>query len=125
VPALAQGRAHRRGAAILPDDGAVDGFARFAIPYQRGFALVGDADAGDVGRPGARHRHRLAQHRQGVLEQILGLVLHPAAIGEMLRQVAPCGGHRRQGGRAEGDAARGGGALVEGEDQVLGHLGCL
>ena len=37
--------AKRLGAAVLPDDGAVDGLAGFAIPDHGGFALVGDANA--------------------------------------------------------------------------------
>ena len=36
------------GAAILPDDGVVDGLAGGAVPDDGGFALVGDADGGDV-----------------------------------------------------------------------------
>ena len=36
------------GAAILPDDGVVDGLAGCAVPDDGGFALVGDADGGNV-----------------------------------------------------------------------------
>ena len=35
-------------APILPHDGVVDGQRGLAIPYDGGFALVGDPDAGDV-----------------------------------------------------------------------------
>jgi hypothetical protein len=47
-----------RGAAILPDDGVVNGLAAGAIPDHRGFALIGDADAGYVfgGKAGLGHR---------------------------------------------------------------------
>src|SRR5258708_3421833 len=38
------------GAPILPDDCIVDGFSSAAIPDHRGFALIGDANAGDVVR---------------------------------------------------------------------------
>ena len=33
---------------ILPDNGAMQAAARCAIPEQRGFALIGDADAGHI-----------------------------------------------------------------------------
>ena len=37
-----------RGAPVLPDDGVVDRLAAGAVPDDRGLALIGDADAGDV-----------------------------------------------------------------------------
>ena len=37
--------AARRGAPVLPDDGAVAGVAGAPVPHDRGLALVGDADA--------------------------------------------------------------------------------
>ena len=46
----AQAFAERCGATILPDDGIVQGEAAAAFPEEDGFALVGDADGGDVGR---------------------------------------------------------------------------
>ena len=48
MPGRAQRRAGVGGAAVLPDDGVVDRPAVDAIPDDRGLALVGDADAGDV-----------------------------------------------------------------------------
>ena len=39
---------HACGAAVLPDDGIVDGFAGLAVPDHGGFALVGNANCGDV-----------------------------------------------------------------------------
>ena len=47
-----------RGPAILPDNGIMDGTAGFAIPENRRLALVGDADGGNIGRPGIDHSHR-------------------------------------------------------------------
>ncbi|MFM1945375.1 MAG: hypothetical protein RI897_4357, partial [Verrucomicrobiota bacterium] len=35
-------------AAVLPDDGGVDGVAGLAIPEQRSFSLVRDAYASDI-----------------------------------------------------------------------------
>ena len=36
------------GAAVLPDDGVIDGFAGGAVPDDGCLALVGDADGGHV-----------------------------------------------------------------------------
>ena len=49
MPGVAQVCADRGGAAVLPDDGVVNGPARVTIPDQRRFTLVGDADGGNVG----------------------------------------------------------------------------
>ena len=38
------------GATVLPDDRIMDGIASFAIPDNRGLALVGDADGCDICR---------------------------------------------------------------------------
>ncbi len=43
-------------ARVLPDDGVVDGLAGFAVPDYGGFALVGDADGGEVRGPQVRAR---------------------------------------------------------------------
>ena len=57
-------RADVGGAAVLPDDGAVDRPAGGAVPDDRGLALVGDADGGDVlGRCTPACCHRLAAGR--------------------------------------------------------------
>ena len=47
-PSALQFGADVGGAAVLPDDGAVHGLPRGAVPHHRGLALVGDADRGDV-----------------------------------------------------------------------------
>ncbi len=74
------------GAAVLPDDGAVDGFAGGAVPDDDGFALVGDADAGDVARAHAAGVDRLARGGQDVAPDILRIVLDPAGLRIMLRE---------------------------------------
>ena len=69
----AQRIAKIRGAAVLPDDGVVDRLAAGAVPDNRGFALIGDADAGDVARakpglapsPRARSRPSPARFPRG------------------------------------------------------------
>ena len=45
--------------AALPDDGVVDGLTGDLIPDDRGLALVGDADGGDVGGSRADLLHGL------------------------------------------------------------------
>src|SRR5450756_2749927 len=57
-------------------------------------------------------------YKRQVLEQILGVVLHPAGGRIVLPQVPPGGGGRRQRRRAERDRARGRGALVKRQHEV-------
>jgi hypothetical protein len=47
-PSLTQAQALGFGAAVLPNDGVVDGLAGVTPPHHRGFALVGDAHGGDL-----------------------------------------------------------------------------
>ena len=73
LPRALQFRANIGGAAILPDDRLVDRLAGLAIPDERRFALIGDADRDDIARrrlglPQARHawcRARVAQISSG------------------------------------------------------------
>ena len=48
VPACAQSGAGVGGAAILPDDGVMNGLAGRAVPDEGGLALIGDAESGDL-----------------------------------------------------------------------------
>jgi len=108
------------GATVLPDDGAMHAVTARAVPEQHGLALVGDADAGDARGRRARPGQRTAQRGQGAAPDVLGVVLDPARGREVLRQFLLRRGARAQRG-IEGDAARARRALVEGEQQVLGH----
>ena len=76
-------------APVLPDDRAVDGPAGRALPDDRGLALVGDADGGDLAWAETRALERLARGRERVAPDLLGVVLHPAVGGEVLRMFAP------------------------------------
>ncbi len=77
-----------RGAAVLPNNGAMNGFARAPIPHQRGFALIGNAYGG----------HAIALHLrvlQGFLNRgdhafpyLFGLVLHLSGLGEVLAKLS-------------------------------------
>ena len=77
-----------RRAPILPDDGVGDGLAGLAIPHDRGLALVGDADRGDVARTHARagqHLHGDAGLRRPDLQRV---VLDPAWLRKDLSELA-------------------------------------
>ena len=107
-----------RGAAVLPDDGAVHRLPGGAVPHHSGLALVGDADGGDVLGGEACLLQRLAADRDGRGPDVLGLVLDPARRRKMLREFllrARCD----RNVAAEHDGARGGRALIDGEDK--GH----
>ena len=104
------------GAAVLPDDGAVHGPPGSAIPYDRGLALVGDADRGDVLglQPRLLQRVAAGHHRRG--PDVLGLMLDPPRGRKMLREFLL----RRGGDRniaAKHDGARGRGALIDGQHE--------
>ena len=63
-PAARSAAQASRGAAVLPDDGVVDRPAGRAVPHDRGLALVGDAERGDVrARSAPALRQRVAHGR--------------------------------------------------------------
>jgi len=70
MPGLAQFGAEIGGAPVLPDDGIMDRRARGPVPDKRGFALVGDADGGDVPRAEA-----------GLLDRRAGLAREQRPVG--------------------------------------------
>ena len=74
------------GAAILPHDGVGDGPAGLAIPQQRGLALVGDADGGDVGGGESGFFQRGLGGGELGFPNGPGIVLDPAGFGENLRE---------------------------------------
>ena len=114
-----QGAAGVGSAAVLPDNGAVDGFARAPVPHHGGFALVGNAHGGQL----LWLHARLGQHLRdgGRLRgpDFLRVVFHPTRGREVLREFL-----LRHGDDAavvvEQDGAGTGGALVQGED-VAAH----
>ena len=83
------------GAAILPDDGAVDGAAGGAVPHHGGLALIGDADRCDIFRRDAGFRHRIATGFQRRGPDVLGLMFDPAGCRKMLREFLLRGGGDR------------------------------
>ena len=117
VSLLSQCGAGVRGAPVLPDDCIVDGAAGRAVPDDRGLALIGDADRGDVLRPGADLGERRAYGRKGGRPDRLGIVLDQAGGRIDLGQLLPRA--RDRGQRSiEQDRARRGGTLVDGKEIV-------
>ena len=72
------------GAGVLPDDRVVDRLAGGPVPDQRGLALVGDADRGDVLGAEVGLGQRAADDLAGVVPDLLGVVLDPAGPREDL-----------------------------------------
>jgi len=85
---VAQRLAGVGGAAVLPHDRVVDGTERVALVEQRRLALVGDADAGDVPGRGLGDLQRLRARRERRLPDLLRVVLDPAGLREVLRELA-------------------------------------
>src|SRR3546814_5198707 len=110
------------GAALLPDGRLVDGRTGLAVPDRRRLALVGDADGGDL--LGARTSvcQGALHHRQGIAPDVLGVVLHPAGLREVLRQLLlRLAEAAAIAGEKNGAAA--GGSLVDGENAAFGKIG--
>jgi hypothetical protein len=114
----AQACAHVGGTAVLPDDRAMHGLARRAIPHDGRLALIRDADAGETRRGDARTIDRFAHGGERRVPQVRGVVLDPSRIREVLceRLLADAADAEL---RVEHDGARAGGALVDGQDVAV------
>ncbi|MNS94993.1 hypothetical protein D3C72_1292310 [compost metagenome] len=86
VAVLPQLVAQGGGAAVLPDDGAGQRAAGGAFPDDGGFALVGDADGGQVGGCRAGIAQRFARHVELAVPDFVGIVLDPARAGIVLAE---------------------------------------
>ena len=107
------------GSAALPHNGVTDGTACGFVPDDGGFTLVGDADGGDIRSGGTDVGHGLPGYLQLGGEDLVGVMLHPAGLGENLGKFLlgdaayfPC--------VVEQDAAVGGGAGIQ-RHNILGH----
>ena len=104
-------------AAVLPDDGVVDGCAGLAVPDHRGFALVGDADGGDVAGLQAGLGQCLAGDANWLDQISRGSCSTQPACGKLPELLL---GARADGaGVVEHDRPRTGRALIQCEDE--GH----
>ena len=104
-----------RGAPVLPDDGIVNGFAGDAVPQHRGFALIGNADSGDISRGQPGLGHRVAHGGDDGPPDFFRVVLDPARRRENLAQLQ-LGCRERLEAGVEHDGARRRRALVDGDE---------
>jgi hypothetical protein len=113
----------RLRAGVLPHDRVVDGLAGGLVPDDRGLALVGDADRGDVvaGQVGAGER--LADDLADVVPDLDRVVLDPARAGEDLLVLLLAGGDDRAL-LVEDDRAGRRRPLVD-RDDVVSHVQVL
>ena len=79
-----QGAADFIGTGALPDNGIVIGLAGFPVPDHRGFALVGNADGGDVFAVDPGFSHGPFDHPAAVVPDFQGIMLNPARLGKNL-----------------------------------------
>ena len=115
----------RRRAPVLPDDGVVDRRAGLAVPDDRGFALVGDADPGERAGLEPGLGERAPDDRQGVAPDVLGVVLDPARLRVVLREF-PLRLAERPAAPVEQHGAAASGALVDRQNGAgTAHVRCL
>jgi len=119
APILAEGRAAGSGAPVLPHNGVVKRPSRGAVPQDGGFALVGDADAGDL--MGLHARQGGAAYGQAGLPYLARIMLDPA-IGRIdlpQRQGMAGDDAGTDTGDVEQHGAGRGRALVDGEQEAV------
>ncbi len=114
VTGPAQLLAHRRGAAVLPHDGPVQGPAARPVEGDERLPLVGDADSRDgfarVGEAAAE----LVQSESDRVPDLRGVVLDPAGAGEVLREL-PVGDVGDPAPLVHGEGSHACGAGVDGD----------
>ena len=133
APSAREPVAERGGAPALPDDRVADRAAGGALPQDRGLALVGDADRGDLGRRDAGGGQRLAEGLHGGGPDLLRIVLDPARLREVLRQLGvaarphrPVGIHdAARSSRSCPDRARGRSGARSPAEHRLGEVGAI
>src|SRR5437899_12859488 len=106
-----------RGAAVLPDDGAMKWRARAPVPRDNGFALVRDPN----GRDGLIERGAyVVQRGLHRVPDLVGVVLDPPGLRVVLRELA-VGPAERRAVLVDGEGANAGGSGVHGDHD--GHAG--
>ena len=73
-----------RRPAVLPDDRVTHRLSTAAVPYNRGLALVGDADGRDVFRVDAKTCHCLKTGHDSGRPKIRGVMFDPPGAGQVL-----------------------------------------
>jgi hypothetical protein len=104
----------------LPDDGVVDRLAGGTVPDHGGFALVGDAQRGDMARVDLPAAEQFGQRGIDAGEDLARVMLDPAGLREDLRELALRAADD-VAGTVEQDRARTGGALVDGQHVAGRH----
>ena len=107
------------GAPVLPNNRPVQGSAGFTVPHQGGFALIGDADGGNVAGFDPGLAHRVAGGLQGRVPNVLRFMLDPARMREMLLELLRVTGNNAAI-TIEHNRPAGCGALVDGKHET--HL---
>src|ERR1035437_4326880 len=101
----------------LPDDGVVQRLAGHTIEHDYGFALVGDAQTGELGNFPGIALGDFADDGEDVFPNLFRIMFHPAGLGINLPMAA-----RRLvqnlSARVEEHRLRRGSALVNGENQT-------
>lgn len=108
------------GAAILPDDRAMKRAAGGSFPEQRGFALIGQADGGEIGPGEIGFGDGGERGAAGGFPEIGGIVFDPAGLRKMLGELL-AGGALSVTLMVEYDGSGGSRALIEREDEFPAH----
>ena len=112
-----------RRAAALPHDGVAHRQARLAVPRHNRFALVRDADGGDLRSAQVQPRERLHEDAELRDIDIRGVVLHPAGPRVNLREL-PLRDRDDILLAVKHDTPAARGALIERNDVFFLHGGC-
>jgi hypothetical protein len=88
----AQSVAVRRRPSVLPNDGSVNWLAGRAIPNNDRFALISDADSGDLGWFQPSLLERLHRDITLAAPDFLRIVFHPSGVWEVLLELALANG---------------------------------
>ena len=75
------------GAAVLPNDSPVQQLARFGVPEQGGFALIGNTDPGNLLGADTGLLEYLTANRQGAIPDVFAVVLYPAVLWKVLSKL--------------------------------------
>ena len=111
--------AEGRGAAVLPDDGAVQGAAGGAVEGDQRLALVGDADGGHGVAGAGQAGPHLGQGGPHGVPDLGRTVLDPAGPGEVLGQL-PVGDVGHLGPFVDHQGAHARRAGIDGDDLAHG-----
>ena len=104
-------------ARVLPDNRVVHGLATFPVPDDRGFALVGDPDCGQIFGPQPARFHCFMDDILRAAPDFLRVVLNPSRLGIDLLVLSLSCAHDASG-TIEHDETRTGRSLVNGANVI-------